>query len=817
MLPALVAPATTVSDMDRRDFVRLTGASGAALALTPAHLLFPGGAPLNVTADQGRAALARLRGEQPCRAEVRLERGGPRLFINEEEALPVWGLSISLLETVENFKGMGMQLLQPQMGMASAWTGPGEYDFTALEGYLGQVLALAPNAYFFPRVQLLTPVWWKEMHPGETVKYGMAVSKRNWDGWRTRPEDNPMREGFHHFTNFYGEAWEASYASDVWRRDTGNMLQALVRFIDQSPLASRMMGYFFVHGPTEEWNAPGDNWWPGYEAPMEREAGPVPPPRDRLNASFGLLRDPAKEAHVIHFYRRFHEVRADTIAHLAKSVKEASSRPVVTGTFYGYLMENPRIQESGHLAPKAVLESPHLDIIACPYTYTATNDPAKARWESDLYDGADNWLGRARGVGGDAAYRSMVESYRRRGKLYISEIDPGSYRHQANSWKEIGGSGSTTPEGTVNILRRDFGNVLASASGAWLYDFGPYNWSDYGEDATTPGGWYGSPEIIEAVGDVLDLMRTRLTNDISSVAKIVVAGDPEGFFASRHWLHDRPWPDQGIRYTDLVNHWFFNAQSRAMYRGGQPVDLIYRDDLTVEDYRRYKLVLIPNSFMLTPAQVDDLHERLRGSGSTVLWTYAPGLLRPEHGGAAGGVDLEQMQRLTGFRFTQIDDPSPLLIDAAVPGTEPITFGIKSPDYFSPRFVIEGDDFEPLGMWRRSKSVAFARREMEGWTSIYVGAPPIPAEVLRQLASDAGAAPWTDRTAIVNGSRAGAMVVCTDPATPYGAPTGATERPAPDPLTVTFPFPLRDEMGGPARTTHTLDLGFGDVRLFTPPA
>ena len=107
--------------------------------------------------------------------------------------------------------------------------------------------------------------------------------------------------------------------------------------------------------------------------------------------------------------------------------------------------------------------------------------------------------------------------------------------------------------------------------------------------------------------------------------------------------------------------------------------------------------------------------------------------------------------------------------------------------------------------------------MDGWTSVYVGAPPIPTEVLRQLATDAGAPPWTDRTAIVNGSRAGAMVVCTDPPTPFGAPTGATERPAPGPFTVTFPFPLRDETGGPARTTHTLDLGFGDVRLFVPPA
>jgi hypothetical protein len=810
--------------MDRRRFVHLAGTSSAALALSPRHLFFPDhGSLAGVSSTTARQALEALRGEAPCRAEVRSERGGPRLFVNGEEKLPVWGLSISLLETLENFQGMGMQLLQPQMGMASAWTGPGQYDFTGLETYLGKVLALAPDAYFFPRVQLLTPPWWKEAHPDETRKFGADVPPRFWDGWRTRPENNPLREGNHHFTNFYGEAWEASWASDMWRRDTAAMLQALVRFIEQSPLVSRMMGYFFVHGNTEEWNVGGDNWWPGYEAPMQREAGPVPPPRERLDASFGLLRDPAQEQDVIRFYRRFHEVRAETIAYLAREVKEAMTNPVITGTFFGYLMENPRIQESGHLAPTAVLESPHLDAIACPYTYTATNDPAKARWESDLYDGADNWIGRARGVGGDGGFRPMVESYRRRGKLFISEIDPGSYRHQASVWKEIGGSGSTTPEGTANILRRDFGNVLAAGSGAWLYDFGPYNFSDWGLDEKTPGGWYGSPDLIEAVGGVLRLMRSRFENDLSPVAKIAVAGDPEGFFVSRHWMHERPWPGQGIRYTDLFNHWFYNAQARALYRGGQPIDLLYRDDLTAYDYGRYKLVLVPSAFLLTPEEIDEMHARLRGSGVTVVWYYAPGLLRPETTSRAGGVDLEQMERLTGFRFSQLDDPGPFLIEATVPGAGTRSFGIKSPHYYTPRFSVEpGDDVEVLGHWTRaerrpdgSHRTAFARREMDGWTSIYCGSPPIPAEFLRQFATDAGAAPWTDRPAIVNASRAGAVVVCTEPGTAYGAPTGDTERPSPPPLTVTFPFPLRDETGGPARTTHTLALDFGDVRLFVP--
>ena len=174
-----------------------------------------------------------------------------------------------------------------------------------------------------------------------------------------------------------------------------------------------------------------------------------------------------------------------------------------------------------------------------------------------------------------------------------------------------------------------------------------------------------------------------------------------------------------------------------------------------------------------------------------------------------------MQRLTGFRFKQIDDPGEMLIDVRMESVKPITFGLRSTDLFTPRFNVQGDGFETLGVWKGSTSVAFARRQMDGWTSVYCATPPIPTDILRQLATDAGAAPWSDRSAVVMGSRAGAIVVCTDPPTPFGAPNGDTERPRPGPFTVTFPFPLRSETGGRASTTHTLDLAFGDVRLFVP--
>ncbi|MBE2185436.1 MAG: hypothetical protein IAE99_01515 [Rhodothermales bacterium] len=789
--------------MNRRTFVQRTGAASAALALAPADLLFPGSdAVASVSDDDVRALLDRLRAEAPCRSEVRMERGGPRLFVNGAEKVPFWGLSTALLTgPLANFQQMGIRLIQPNLGMAESWTGPGQYDFRALETYMARLLVLDPDAYLFPRMHLYTPIWWKDAHPDEIGVLGMSGVGPAWDIMKR--EGFPPGEGNKRFAPMI-DAREASYASDLWRNDTAAMLRAFVAFIEQSPLAARMMGYFPVHGNTEEWNIWGDDFMPDYSAPMERVAGPIPPVRERMHSAYGLLRDPAKEAHVVEFYRRFHAVRAETAASLAATVKAAMHRRVIVGTFFGYLMETPRIQESGHLVPDAVLNSPDIDVVACPYTYISTNDPNVHRMESDLYDGAGTWLGRGRGVGGDGAFRSAVESYQRRGKLYISEIDPSTYLDATHRWRIIGGSGHETKEGTVQILRRDLGNVMAAGVGGWFYDFGPLH--------DVPGGWYGSPEIIDACRPIVAMMERRLSHDIGSIAQIAIAGDVESYFVTQHWQDARPWPGQGIRYTDFFNHWFLNVQARTVNRIGAPHDLLYRTDLRAEDFRRYRLVLVPNTYLLRPDEVDALHERLRGSGCTVVWYYAPGLLRPD------GVDLAQMERLTGFRFEELDAPGALTIDALEPDGQKKPFGIRSPLLYSPRFAVQPEgNVETLGYWTGGEQIAFARRAMDGWTSVYVGTAPLPADVLRRLAADAGAAVWTNRPAVVTASKAGAMVVCTDPGTEqrYSTAPAPETPPVYGPLVVAFPEALREDGTGPAQTSHTLNVTFGDVRLFVP--
>jgi hypothetical protein len=597
-------------------------------------------------------------------------------------------------------------------------------------------------------------------------------------------------EGGHYFTEFYGEAWEASWAAPRWRADVKALLRAYIAHIEQSPLVSRYLGYFVVNGKTSEWNTFGDDYLPDYNPAMEAAAGPVPPPEDRIFSHYGLLRDPEEEQPVMSYYRRYHELVAETVAELAETVKDAVDGRVLFGTFFAYVTEKPRIQEAGYLFPRAVLDSPHIDLIACPYTYQNTNDPERESWMSELYDGAGHLLGRARGVGGDGAYRIMLESIKRRGKLFVSEIDPATYLDAGNAWRGIGGSGSDTKDGTLKIIRRDWGKVFADGVGGWLFDFGP--------SYEVTEGWYSSDLIIDEMQRLTDLFSAHLDRDLSPTAEVLFVGDTDSAIATRHWQAERPWPGQGIRYTDLFNHWFLNSQNRAVQRLGAPVDYLHRFDVTADDLRRYRLVLVPYAFLMRPDEVDDLLAMLRGSGATVVWTYAPGLLRPD------GIALDQMERLTGFSFAELAVPGPLMIrTAGDDATLPDRFGIKSPEHYAPRFTVQEDDgMEVLGHWQdRKNDVAFVRMAMDGWTSVYLGTAPLPVEWLRRLATDAGVTLWSDRPDVVGGTRSTAMLVATSDG----------------PRTLTLPHAMVSADGGPARTEHTLDLSFGDVRLFHAPA
>lgn len=763
--------------MKRRDALKFMGiAAGSAVMPT-----FPYFEYRDLKDDQDVLQhIEQLRGEVIPTSVVRVERGGPRFFVNDKEEYPFFAGSSGLIHTIKSFKESGIKFFHPLIGLEDGWLGPNHYDWSKIDQYYARLLELVPDALFLPRLHLYAPLWWMETHPEELVRCGLDVDKKFLKMPRINIDSNLN-------WNCLIDAYSASLASELWKNEMTDTLRAYIRHVESSPLRSRIIGYHIVGGMTAEWHYPGSRFLPDYSAPMQRKAGPIPSVEARMKTTNGLLRDPERERDVIEFYRAYHENTAETVAQFARAVKEETKGRIVCGTFFGYVLENVCIQEAGHLVPEKVLTSSDIDYLACPYTYQHGNAPGKERWESDLIDDSGTWLGRARGVGGDGGFRILLESLKRHKKLFISELDPSTYLEPTKTTE--GGSGFQTIEGTLQILRRDLAQVFSVGCGGWLFEFG------HTPSFKANRGWYDDAPMVKEIRTWTDLgkhQRSKL--ETHSIAEIAAVYDVKSFLVTQHWKAEEPWQGFGISISDFFNHWFLNSQARTLRRIGAPIDFLYRSDLVHQDISRYKLLFMPNLFYLTQQETERLKAILKDSGATVVWYYAPGYISPER------FDQKQMENLTGFAFKRVDTPGPMMIEYTI--DEPQlkaagAFGVKKEHF--PRFVINGNDpsVHTLGRWTDLKETAFAWREHDGFKSYYVGSAPLTTNLLRWIATKTGATLWSSKPDVVRGTHGAAMLTAQDDG----------ER------ILRLPKPMASIDGGKASTEYKLDLKFGDVKVF----
>jgi hypothetical protein len=292
-----------------------------------------------------------------------------RLYVNGREEFPLLCVSTNLLATAAGYRASGIRFLHPLIGLAAGWKGPGRYDWRRIIAYFGRLLAIVPDAVFLPRLHLYAPDWWLDAHPDELIAYALPPDPAGY-GMKPRRIDS----GFD--WNTIADTRGASSASEIWRADQAAALRDFLRAVEASPLRARMAGYHVAGGLNGEWHTTGSHFLPDTSAPMARRTGPPPEAEARTTTTHGLLRDPAAESAVIAFYRRMHECTAEAAAGFCRTVKEETQGRVLAGLFYNYLLENVMIQEAGHLAPRVVLESPHVDFVAAPYSYLHTTRTA---------------------------------------------------------------------------------------------------------------------------------------------------------------------------------------------------------------------------------------------------------------------------------------------------------------------------------------------------------------------------------------------------------------------------------------------------------
>ena len=647
-------------------------------------------------------------------AEVKRHNGVPTLFINGK---PYNGMTYAAygpsVEVFSDFAKAGVNLYtfaatptESGYGLAkTAWTAPGQYDFSQLDERVMMVLQANPNAYFFPRLYIHAPRWWSEKHPDQRVLFDPGDGK--------------------YLPFLHAEGKPApSWCSDQWRRDTVEGLRQLIGHVEASPYADRCIGYHIASGSTEEWMMWGANedQWVDYSpanlacfrAWLQKKYGSVdklqaawnnravtfataqiPPKAKRQHSEMNTLRDPATEQAVIDYYRYNSENVADTITYFCHAVKQITHGEKIAGAFYGYILQlcgEQRQQNAGHLGLEKVLASPDVDFVCSPTSYAY------------------------RGLGGEGTsdIMSLLGSVERHGKLWFDENDIRT----SLSGGAVGEWGRPADvDGDIIQQNKELGRCFVDGTAQWWFDVGANKYND-------PKLMGRIGELVKVSSQVQDLDRTpadevAMVVDESSLCYLGV-GDPMGA-------------------------WLLVSQLPALARIGAPVGHYLVTDLPLIADR--KVFLIMTSFAPTEADRKAI-DALKRDGHILVFMYAPGLYRD------GKLDEQGMSDLTGIRLRA--SMGPAAFQVKLRGGNPITEGLDGVTYGVDHRafpVVYADDPAAVVLGTLADGhPGLVVKKYPNWTAIHSSAPMLPTPLLRNIAKAAGVHLYIDTPDVVWASK-----------------------------------------------------------------
>ncbi|HPA18825.1 MAG TPA: hypothetical protein PLU30_13830 [Verrucomicrobiae bacterium] len=430
--------------------------------------------------------------------------------------------------------------------------------------------------------------------------------------------------------------------SEEWRRETREYLQAFLRYTE-AKYRDKIVGYMLACGNTNEWQ----DMSMGEESASRRQAWrkwmigkgfpdpiDIPPASVREHVSNGIFRDPVDDAMAINYWRFHHWLIGDAILWFASSAQEILQHRVPLGTYSGYVLEHAtgRLLYEGHLDFDRVFSSPLLDFIETPGSY---------------HD---------RQLGGASGFMVCLDSLNLHGKRLIHQFDHRT--HTARSVTLLGlpipghKDGFPDEKATIAGMRRDFAMALVRGTSLWWFNMF--------------GHWFDGKPVMDSIAQMRDIWERCADDSAKSVAQVAVLVDAESMF----------YVDGNARILDGL----LSRQRFGLGRMGAPYEIYSFADLPRLDLSRFKLILLPNLFVVDDAKRRWLRSKVCAGGKTVVWVHAPGII------ADGRYDPANVKDLTGI---------------------------------------------PL------EAQALTTQPMDGWRSVLSPEPNLSAETLRHLASEAG--------------------------------------------------------------------------------
>ncbi len=694
--------------MKRRDFVKCVSVAGAALAAMCLSAIGEDGLCHTASGNKDRSPANRCSGNPEnaqMLCEVKQYNGKPTLFVNGKPYFPMAYRSYFPKQfRYRNMRESGIRFFSPSITLGDGWYGayrngkvrldkkgiwdaPGKIDFDTLDKSIQEILAVAPDAFIFPRIYCDAPSWWSSFHPAET--------NRTYNGL-------PMRQ---------------SFSSLVWREETAEVLRKIVHHIRQAPYAAHVIGLHVTAGETEEschyeWLGPSDyslaaqkrfkEWLLRRyhdESNVKRHLGKplseitIPSPHERARTDCGDFLDPVTSRLVVDYNTFRGEEILISLEYLCRAIKGESGGKLLTGVFYGYcLLSHWR----DHSALSQALKSPYIDFFS-----------------------NTNGAGRGTVIGAhDMHFLSATDSIQEAGKLFYYEADTrtsmskwiSELRPEIDPYHEydtVGWLGPETMERTLELLKAVFSRVICTGSAHWWFDL----W----------GGWYDHERILELFREMQKVGDESLHLPRKSVAQVCVIVD-----------------DKSRLYYGLgrnVNAWV-PAQLNEIGRIGAPYDVRLIDDLNHVDVSQYRLLIFLDTILLTQHNLQILRKKCMNRGRTLLWLYAPGLIRDK-------LAVANVSEVVNMKVSSVEEHAGSKVTVEV-GTKNLNYqGVR----LSPFLYVEKGADKIYGKSEEGHAVLVVKNGPDSVT-VFACVPPLPWEVLQDFAREAGVHIYSDAGDVV---------------------------------------------------------------------
>lgn len=588
-------------------------------------------------ATSGALAAAPANAVEPVTAEVRAWNDKPTLFVRGK---PVYAAFYALTDcpggrmsfeewpqrNIAAFAKLGFRLFQVDLFLEQVWAKEGPVDVTLAQRQIRGVLDVAPEAAVVIRWHVNAPQWWCDQHPDELTRYA------NGD-LETPARTQPVRL----IQDDLRRLKRASLASQRWLDMASAKTEELLQALAKTPEGAALAGMHVACGVYGEWH-----YWgfmrnePDVSKPMQRRFDawraahgrarvPVPSLEERRVTDDGIFRDPVKREAVIDYYRCQQDVVAEDILHLCRVVRNSWPRKILTGTFYGYFFSMfDRQATGGHLCLHKLLASPDVDYLSAPQAYGSI----------------------FRDVGRSGITRSLVETIRAHGKLFLDEMD------QTPSWKWQNNVDQafqlTDVAEDIGILRRNWLESFTRGMGLWFYDFGPSNQS----------GWWADTRLEAEIGRIKTLLERYHSRPYQPVADVVFIFDTEVYYHTGS-VQGTDW------FTDSV---CVNRAIADAWLSGASIETMHLADLDRVDLTRVKVIVFANTWLLTAAQRRQIRALAVRPNLHLVFPGAPGYADGER------LSVEFVREVTGMDVRRQDAP----------------FALGGDRSFRPHFTGDGD-------------------------------------------------------------------------------------------------------------------------------